>query len=363
MTRDELLYHQQALAAAGYPAAALVLIAESDREWRIRRRCERAIARALFPADARPLLAARPDDPERVEAASVGRIDLAPADEDNNDAGTGVARTLARAKDAVIRAAELSAVESRIASAILSHYNRRTGRCDPGLEAIGRAANTSARTARRMVKRLAALGLFAVDQHRGYRHANAYRPLWSRLLGLAPVHVTGAGNAANLAPLAQSGQIDAANAATADPQTIESNPEPMVTGGNSGRGAWDPKRLAGQSVGREPYQISLPLPIAGGRAPADRIEAAIRGKYRDHDARKTYLAAWWALGDAERAGFRGNLSAFETWLRAQGPTAGQGTGRDRRAGEGEDGAHAGVRGNGTQSGRPLGRSVGKEGTG
>lgn len=77
--------------------------------------------------------------------------------------------------------AGLSANERRVACAILDHFNKRTGQCDPGGERLGRLLDID-RT--RVVKATARLcgefGMFEKVSHGGGSHRASYRPQWPR---------------------------------------------------------------------------------------------------------------------------------------------------------------------------------------
>lgn len=69
--------------------------------------------------------------------------------------------------------------DRRVGSAIIDHFNRSTGQCDPGLERIAGLLGISSRTVIRAVKRLVKAGLFNVIRHGGRSNRNSYEPNWS----------------------------------------------------------------------------------------------------------------------------------------------------------------------------------------
>jgi hypothetical protein len=75
---------------------------------------------------------------------------------------------------------ELTGNDKRVAAAILEHFNRKTGQCDPGLDRIARLVGVSRRTAIRSVSSIAAAGVFHVVRHGGRSQRNSYEPVWSR---------------------------------------------------------------------------------------------------------------------------------------------------------------------------------------
>lgn len=74
----------------------------------------------------------------------------------------------------------LRASDRRVATALIEHFNRKTGRCDPSLERISFLLALSTRTIMRSVKRLEEAGLFKRIRHGGYFSRNRYEPNWAR---------------------------------------------------------------------------------------------------------------------------------------------------------------------------------------
>src|SRR5882757_3873614 len=86
------------------------------------------------------------------------------------------------AHKAINLAAELSNSEKRVAGAIIDHFNRRTGQCDPSLDCIAELIGMSRRTVIRATDRLQNLGFIRRIRHGGHFHRNSYEPVWSRFL-------------------------------------------------------------------------------------------------------------------------------------------------------------------------------------
>jgi hypothetical protein len=82
-------------------------------------------------------------------------------------------------------ASGLPASVTAVGSQLLEHFNLDTGRCDPGSTGIAIKLGVSLRTVQRAIERLVAAGLFTVAQNAGRAHANAYFPVWPRLVELA----------------------------------------------------------------------------------------------------------------------------------------------------------------------------------
>jgi DNA-binding IclR family transcriptional regulator len=75
----------------------------------------------------------------------------------------------------------LRPADRKVALVLIEHFNRKTGRCDPGIERIATLLDCCTRTVIRATNRLEKLGLFEKDRHGGYSNRNAYRPNWRRL--------------------------------------------------------------------------------------------------------------------------------------------------------------------------------------
>jgi len=75
---------------------------------------------------------------------------------------------------------ELSGTEKRVAAAILDHFNRKTGQCDPSLGSIAALLGLHRRTIMRAIKSLVHKGFLRKVKHGGHFHRNQYEPLWAR---------------------------------------------------------------------------------------------------------------------------------------------------------------------------------------
>lgn len=74
----------------------------------------------------------------------------------------------------------LSECQKRVGAALLDHFNRKTGRCDPSLATLAAILGISRRTVVRAVKDLAAFGFIKKVRHRGNHQTNQYTPVWPR---------------------------------------------------------------------------------------------------------------------------------------------------------------------------------------
>src|SRR6266436_3150172 len=75
---------------------------------------------------------------------------------------------------------ELTGTDKRVAAALIEHFNRKTGQCDPGLDRIARLVGVSRRTVIRSVSRVVGAGVFHVVRHGGRSQRNSYEPVWLR---------------------------------------------------------------------------------------------------------------------------------------------------------------------------------------
>ncbi|KAA0078149.1 helix-turn-helix domain-containing protein [Tardiphaga sp. P9-11] len=73
---------------------------------------------------------------------------------------------------------QLSGSDKQVAFAILDHYNRRTGRCDPSRETLSKLVNITPRTVSRSISKLTGTRLFKIARHGGYYNCNSYCPNW-----------------------------------------------------------------------------------------------------------------------------------------------------------------------------------------
>lgn len=74
---------------------------------------------------------------------------------------------------------DLSGTEKRVAAAIIDHFNRKTGQCDPALNSVARLLGVSRRTIIRAIGTLVRKGYFRKTRHGGKFHRNSYAPDWS----------------------------------------------------------------------------------------------------------------------------------------------------------------------------------------
>lgn len=66
-----------------------------------------------------------------------------------------------------------------VATALIEHFNRKTGRCDPGIERLAKLLGCCTRTVIRAIKRLEKVGVFRKTRHGGYSNRNKYEPNWT----------------------------------------------------------------------------------------------------------------------------------------------------------------------------------------
>lgn len=74
----------------------------------------------------------------------------------------------------------LTATDRQIGVALLEHFNRRTGQCDPSNGRIAALLQISPRTVIRSTKRLERAGFFLKIRHGGHGNRNSYTPNWAQ---------------------------------------------------------------------------------------------------------------------------------------------------------------------------------------
>jgi predicted transcriptional regulator len=74
----------------------------------------------------------------------------------------------------------LTESDRQVGIALIEHFNRDSGRCDPSLDRLAKITGLSTRTVMRALKRLTAAGLFWIRRHGGYSNRNSYEPMWHR---------------------------------------------------------------------------------------------------------------------------------------------------------------------------------------
>jgi predicted transcriptional regulator len=81
---------------------------------------------------------------------------------------------------AIALAATLSTAEKRVASAIIDHFNRATGQCDPGINRLAGLLQISRSSVIRAIAKLERLGFLRRTRHGGHYHRNSYAPCWEK---------------------------------------------------------------------------------------------------------------------------------------------------------------------------------------
>ncbi|WP_106795440.1 helix-turn-helix domain-containing protein [Rhizobium sp. H4] len=75
-------------------------------------------------------------------------------------------------------APDLSANDRRVAGAIVDHFNKKTGQCDPSIERLSALLGVDEKSVRRATTRLCERGLFKKASHGGKSHRASYLPCW-----------------------------------------------------------------------------------------------------------------------------------------------------------------------------------------
>lgn len=72
----------------------------------------------------------------------------------------------------------------RVGAAIIDHFNRRTGQCDPSIDRLAKLLNMHRTTVMRATEQLHAAGLIECVKHGSRTHRNAYLPVWDKFNSL-----------------------------------------------------------------------------------------------------------------------------------------------------------------------------------
>ena len=219
---------------------------------------------------------------------------------------------------AVMQAPGLTASEKAVGVAILTFYNEKTGRCDPGVESIRRRASVKRDTVFAAVAKLEALGLIRCASHGGRSHRNAYVPDWPQCEALARRGERGSAfNRRHMGTIRTSPDGDEQTSPNGDDRTslsgdVQTSPY-GDTNDNPDKRRLDLRRkfsdrtppTSGQAErsGRPGAQRTLIMPLPGGKA-ASKRDAADGAKQRAQAAAIQRLpadereAAWLAAIEA-----------------------------------------------------------------
>ncbi len=74
----------------------------------------------------------------------------------------------------------LSACARRVAGAIIDHFNKRTGQCDPSVERLARMLGIHEQTVKKATCELCEAGLINKVMHGGKMHRSKFEPQWAR---------------------------------------------------------------------------------------------------------------------------------------------------------------------------------------
>ncbi len=74
----------------------------------------------------------------------------------------------------------LTDATKRVAGAIIDHFNKRTGQCDPGIDRLSMLLGINRATVIRATETLDEFGLILKTSHGGKSHRASYRPNWER---------------------------------------------------------------------------------------------------------------------------------------------------------------------------------------
>lgn len=78
----------------------------------------------------------------------------------------------------------VSAAAHRVGSALIDHFNRKTGQCDPGTERLARLLDIDTKTVKTATAQLCDARLFTKSSHGGNGHRASYAPQWQEFTRL-----------------------------------------------------------------------------------------------------------------------------------------------------------------------------------
>lgn len=213
----------------------------------------------------------------------------------------------------------LSPSARRVGAAIIEHYNKKTGQCDPSIERLARMLGIDRATVMRATGELCeADGLFERVTHGGRSHRTAYLPRWDRLNAIVDdwdLRMKDGSSPRKVAELRRSRLQDCdvegrKNATQTDRRNRQKEPTVQVEG--SEHGGDNPHRPASQDRRNGLRKKIEPQPqrflvhaITGGKGPS-RQDAAEAARWRKVSAEIERLpkhereAAWLAVGQAQR---------------------------------------------------------------
>ena len=214
----------------------------------------------------------------------------------------------------------------RVAGAIIDHFNKRTGQCDPSIERLATLLGIDRATVMRATDKLHELGLIEKASHGGKAHRARYLPNWDRFrtivedwdtrmkTGDAPAK-TEAPNVASVRRTRSQGcDVKGRSAAT---QTLRSNPSNKPVEGEGVENSRKAQPIQSERKGQQGLwrgskpvgQRSFLMPITGGKN-ASHAEAA----HASAERRWTEAAA--ALGQPAYA----EVIDWMTWDRQEAAT-------------------------------------------
>lgn len=171
----------------------------------------------------------------------------------------------------------LSAGEKRVAGAIIEHFNRASGRCDPGVGRLAGLLGLDRTTVLRAISSLHRRGIIVRTPHGGRSQRNSYEPNWEFLSGFNSawnarfIGDGRAGRAAAKAPPSKSQSVDPTGGGTAtqtDFLNLHKEPDAVEATELARR------RSYGDAVGRQARTTrQLPAPTPSRRRQGSRQAA------------------------------------------------------------------------------------------
>jgi hypothetical protein len=154
-----------------------------------------------------------------------------------------------------------------VAAAIIDHFNRKTGQCDPSLDSIAKLLGVSRRTIIRANGALVQKGYFDKTRHGGKFHRNSYLPIWSRFRAKETKW--------NERRTAASRMFESAKVSPLQGQTCPLAGDADVT----------------QTCFSNPLNETLPAPLPEKKAPTSNVAGVRKGLSREGSREVSYTVA------------------------------------------------------------------------
>jgi DNA-binding transcriptional regulator YhcF (GntR family) len=185
---------------------------------------------------------------------------------------------------------DLSACARRVAGAIIDHFNKRTGQCDPSVERLARMLGIHEQTVKKATCELCEAGLINKVMHGGKMHRSKFEPQWARFqeivadwdAAMKSGNPLGQGSKTATLEVIEGSETATFEGSETATQTLRSNQSKEPFEGNAAENSGRKPQaigVAGRQKGvwkkgsEPPRQRHMLLPIAGGN-PATHSQAA-----------------------------------------------------------------------------------------